>query len=97
MSISSSFTPVNHLAGVSENPTRANINPFANGSKILRSPPAVPHSAPPAARCDFQIHGAKRKRRDSKGIGSRPVHKARTEVHHRRSSEVLCISKGGID
>ncbi|KAL7726523.1 hypothetical protein ACLKA6_001145 [Drosophila palustris] len=50
MSVSSSVTPVNHLAGVSENATRANINPFANSSKILRSPPAVPHSAPPATR-----------------------------------------------
>ncbi|KAL7727237.1 hypothetical protein ACLKA6_015995 [Drosophila palustris] len=49
-SASSSVTPVNHLAGISENATRANINPFANSSKIIRSPPAVPHSAPPATR-----------------------------------------------
>ncbi|KAL7723843.1 hypothetical protein ACLKA6_010352 [Drosophila palustris] len=49
-SASSSVTPVNHPAGVSDNATRANINPFANSSRILRSPPAVPHSAPPSVR-----------------------------------------------
>ncbi|KAL7726028.1 hypothetical protein ACLKA6_005775 [Drosophila palustris] len=36
----------NMQPGISENATKANINPFANSSKILRSPPAVPHSAP---------------------------------------------------